>query len=649
QAVPIAAALRTRGFAVLTLGGSRFFGLDETLWLTAFCRTIANPMDDEALLEVLLSPLVDANDDALLYVRSTTDRSEHDHLWEGMEVALSRGEPEHAEVLGRATALVRSARERIGAMPLAEILLRAVEESELDLDLLAQGDEGRERFANILKFARMAEDYERAQGFGPAGFVAHLAAKERFGEHESPASLADEKSPAVRIMSIHKAKGLEFAVVALPRLGQGVRKEADIIRCAPEGEELRVALRIPADWKARVRAAGGSEPKAEAESAIFRELGEWRALEELEEAKRLLYVACTRARDVLLLGGTVRQDKQIPADSPLAWLYSALGDLTELRAGESRRIELRGGSLLQAEIHRIDQSATEAPSGEAVCYAPPGSPAGSATGPSAADAARPARSESGEAWRPRELSYSQIELFRACPRKFWARHVSRVGEPVAGRGPAARDFGSAVHLALQLSGGQPIGDEAASSIAARYGLDLEGRQRLEDAVRAFAESSVARGISAHELLSRETPFAVPLGTGDIVLKGFMDVYARTGDRALVVDYKTGTAGEPDGLAKRYLLQAQCYAYASLAAGTTGVEVVFVRPEVVLEDGEPQVIAYAYGAEHAVGIERELLAVAGEMATGTFPSRDAWDRETCAACPIAGIACDIGASRPRGVA
>ncbi len=109
-------------------------------------------------------------------------------------------------------------------------MLRAVTELGYDLVLLSEGAEGKQRFVNVLKVARLAEAFEESGQSGVAGFVAHLDAKERLGDDEKVASLADDGSPAVRIMSIHGAKGLEFPVVAVVGLADTLPGDTGPIR-----------------------------------------------------------------------------------------------------------------------------------------------------------------------------------------------------------------------------------------------------------------------------------------------------------------------------------------------------------------------------------------------------------------------------------
>ncbi len=636
HAVFIASALRAKGFPVLTVGGSRFFGLKETVWLRAFCRVLANPRQDDALIQVLTSPLVDVTDDALYRARSSAREAGSASLWDGVMRLASSADARAEGCLRDAAELISTARARTGSQRLSEVILRAVEEAEVDLKLLAAGDEGREMYANVLKFARMADEYESSEGSGPAGFSAHLDARERYGEHESPMTLADDDSPAVRIMSIHAAKGLEFPVVAVPRLGESRHGDSAAVRVLAADGELKVALRVPRDWRARVKAAGGSEPKDEAETAAFRDLGNAAASNETDESKRLFYVACTRARDALMLFGTANHEKEASSDGPLTWLYSALPGLRGVAVGgEATAIGNSAGPIACVRVTPAED-VPEFGSPESELATPePVMLASRISSPALAEEAQ----DAGR--RPRWLSYSQIAKYEECPRRFWATHILGIGEPYLPEDDDPRAFGSAVHAALQLASDEIPEEERLAAIARSYGLDGSATAHLREVANNYAASSVAGRLCAHQSIRREVPFAVPVdGDGRLLLVGSMDAYGRTDDTALVIDYKTGVTGDPAELRDRYVSQARSYALAALSDGCTQIEVVFVRPEVLDTVGCPQEIAFRFDESAAAEIKVWIGGVADAIERQEFTALRSWDDAKCSRCPAARIACDL---------
>jgi RecB family exonuclease len=246
---------------------------------------------------------------------------------------------------------------------------------------------------------------------------------------------------------------------------------------------------------------------------------------------------------------------------------------------------------------------------------------------------------------PDRLSYTQLGEFEHCPRRFWSRRVLGV-RSVRFREPGQTDplrFGTALHGALRLlgSGAQTLPDSQLLAIARFFELDREETERLRVAVKRYAESDVASTVSRAETMSRETPFVLPIG-GLFKLTGSIDLYARSGESATIVDYKSGRTGEGADLAARYRLQSDCYALAALRDGRTAVHVEFVRPEVSDDAGRMQRVSFDYLAEDGVRIEGELTRRYGEMEASAFDPRPSG--EECAFCDVPQALCSQGERR-----
>jgi ATP-dependent helicase/nuclease subunit A len=623
-----AASLRARGLPALVVGGSRFFELPEVCALRALCRTLANPSDDEAIALLLASAFAELSDDGLWLLRNDpASGGRRVPLFDGL-LAASGLPPDDAEAASRAMGVLERSRARIGRMRLSEILLRAVEESAWDLRLLAEADAGRQAYANVLKFARMADAFESVGGAGPAAFVEYLDAKEESGDGEAPATLTDDASPSVRIMSIHASKGLEFAVVALPQLGDGPRGERGALRWRAEGDGVAVALALPSSRCSSERSKTNVTPWF----AAFDEVDE---TAEEEEAKRLFYVACTRAEEKLFLLGGVNMKDEASSRSPLDWL------------GEASAYLRAEGRTLRIARESVDLESEKSGSAE-----PDESAAGLEASPDETPAAllpaAPTEPAAGVPPIPDRLSYSDIALYRRCPLRFHAEKVLRVGCLSA---PATsgdkRAFGSAVHAALQLAvDGEPPDATRYAALARLHGLEAIDVRRLREVVESFLDSALAREIGRMEVVRTEAPFVVPVGDGPtFLLRGSIDCYARTGDEGLIADYKTGTDGDEATLPERFGLQASCYAFVALRDGCERVRVVFARPEMPSGEGS-EAIRYDFTLADAEGIAATLTAEHERMAAGEYAPLPAWRREVCGECPVAGSICPVAPPMPR---
>src|SRR5206468_10197910 len=188
--------------------------------------------------------------------------------------------------------LVRAFRQRFARLAEASIKLslerlceQIVVDHDYDLAVLAQWD-GRRRYANVRKLARLARSYEELRGPDVEGFVRFVREQEAVGSAERDAVAEEEGGEAVRLLTIHAAKGLEFKVVVVADAGRDRSPPAaDEILCLSDG---RFGFKGTSEY-AEVKAARKSADDA--------------------ERLRLYYVAMTRAIDRLLVSGAIDPDK----------------------------------------------------------------------------------------------------------------------------------------------------------------------------------------------------------------------------------------------------------------------------------------------------------------------------------------------------
>lgn len=644
HAAVYAEALQREGLPVLIVGGSRFFELPEVAYLRSLVRLVSNPHNDEALVLILDSPLAGLSPDGLWKLASHRAAQSHaDSLWSVMPNTPGLSLADEA-VVDRVYQVLCDARSRVGSVRLDEIVLRSVEELDYDRHLLGSGD-GRQAYANVLKFARMAAEFDRSGGGGPAAFSAHLDASERLGEHESPAALSDDHSPAVRIMSIHASKGLEFPVVAVPELGRGVRGNDGIVRIRKQEQQLLIALSLPP--------GEGQKP---IRSPLFASISETEKEEEVEELKRVLYVACTRARELLLLSGSSSLSKPAIQQTPIAWIRAAFG--LDLTAEEGLvDVDLDYGHFVRVRaIHEEECDNTGAVVGKGAISERPSEtsqPPEPKEGVGEAAQAERGAAEPRVNTGPQHVAYSDIAEYETCALRYRATRLWRLGSIGSeGETPSPLEFGSALHAVLQ-SVAIGLADEVdrVDCIARYYQLPEREKARLGAAVRAFTGSRIARTLRESERIVTEAPFSVELRDTkgcEFILTGSMDLIALSQNRALIVDYKTGALGTPQELAERYEAQARCYALAALKQGAVQVELHFVRPEVRGDDGEPQSVSFAYTASDVDALVSHVVGAYEKLASGVYEPLTQWDERACGECPIAGGVCSVSSAAGRSV-
>ena len=121
------------------------------------------------------------------------------------------------------------------------LLERAIVATGYDLAVLARPG-GDRRLANLRKLMRLAGEYERAEGRDLRGFLADAAARDLAEAREGEAALESEGLDAVRLMTIHRAKGLEFPVVCVADLGRQSGARRSPLLVGPDGAAgLRLA------------------------------------------------------------------------------------------------------------------------------------------------------------------------------------------------------------------------------------------------------------------------------------------------------------------------------------------------------------------------------------------------------------------------
>jgi ATP-dependent helicase/nuclease subunit A len=575
------AALQQAGFETHRTIGGGYYGRQQVFDLCAYLRLLRSRYDDRALLTVLASPLIGVSNAGLYALR----RAAQTALFRGLEYGLPDG-------LGEDDArLMRAFRQRFDRLVdaaqqlgIADLLERIVSEHDYDLACLAQSD-GRRRYANVRKLIRLARDYEALRGPDLAGFLELVGTLADLASQEPEAALAEEEVDAVRILTVHAAKGLEFDVVALADAGREPNLGVPGLLAPADG---RLAFQVPSPGGKLV-----SPP-------LFDTLKEREQDAELAEAERLVYVAMTRARERLIVSGGITA--RTSQHAPLRWVASALGlDLDTMPAGSS--VEQAGDSLVRVQIERTEQEGEaealdEAPVVSVYQLALPLDEVSEPERPALPQLPLLEPLPVAPRHVPRSLSFTALALHERCPYRYLAERelgLAPVDRTVADGGVTmgrlgALDVGRAVHAVLE---GRPELDlEVLLGVAVRE----QDRATIGAFTSAFEGSLLAAEIAATGDALREQPFAFTVD--GVVFRGVLDVLVRRTDGSmLVVDYKTTRLGErtPDELvAEEYELQRQAYALALLGAGATSVDVAFAfleRPEMVsrtsyLPDDEP---------------------------------------------------------------
>jgi ATP-dependent helicase/nuclease subunit A len=297
-------SLERAGLRPYVVGGRGYWSQQQVADVCALLATIANPLDDQALLGTLASPACAVSPDTLWLLRAAAGRGRQ--LWPAVELAAGLGESEGVDaerfgqipaeelaLLARFATTLTALRRRATSLSLAGLIDAAVTETGYDLAVLMR-PAGEMRFANVRKLMRLASDFESAEGRDLRGLLDFLAARAD-ADADAQAATAVEGHDGVRIMTIHSAKGLEFDLVAIPHLSRGLLPSArtPLLTLGREQDTPRVGMQL------RRLGARGINLYAQ------RELCEEAQAREAEEELRLFHVGATRARQRLLLSGVI--------------------------------------------------------------------------------------------------------------------------------------------------------------------------------------------------------------------------------------------------------------------------------------------------------------------------------------------------------
>ena len=625
--------LRREGVPTYRATGRGYFGQQQVVDLLAYLQLLQNRYDDRALVSVLASPFVGVSNDTLFLLRRAAGRRP---LYSGLERTLPEGIGERDERLllafkqryGRLT-------EASARLSLERLCEQILVEHDYDLAVLAQWD-GRRRYANIRKLARLARAYEELRGRDLEGFLRFMRDQEAVGAKQLEAVAEEEGADAVRLLTIHAAKGLEFKVVVVADAGRD--------RPAPTADELlalsdgRFGFRVADPITSQRRGAFG-----------YDEVRQARAAEDRAERLRLYYVAMTRAIDRLIVSGAVDPESTADASTPLGWVLGRLDAAKELQAAGRDAIELvRDDARILIRVNR------NVPEPDAERAPPPAPEAGqlelfAGNGGGALPPPAPRLPELAEIPAPplhslRSLSYTALAQFELCSYRYYAQRVVGMREtaPRTGGdgGLAATEVGDAVHRLLeQVDLTSPTPPDLEQVRTWYPAVTEEELERIAPFVSVYCESELARRIAGLPGTTVETPFAFE--HDGVLLHGRLDVLHRQDGRAVVLDYKTNTLEEstPEDIVEHeYRLQRLVYALACFRAGADEVEVVYH----FLERSDA-VVSTTYRREEIPDLEAELSEAIARIRAGEFkptPSEYA-----CAGCPALDVVC-AGPRLPR---
>ena len=667
-----AQAFRDQGLDCVIAGGSVFAQAAEVQTVRALVCALANPADTaQGFMPLLASPMFALGAQEFLALATKLDSETGETSRRNIDAGIMSDSDvpglQGLPLVTRAREVLRYALRRVGRDSFAAIARDVVNASGWFVRLAQRGPEGKAIAANALKALDAVAEAEAELGNSPRSIA--LAFDRFLAGKEAPGALNEEGDGAVRIMTVHASKGLEYPVVAVAECF-GVRKSSGAAQMGRvEGGARVVAL--PARFDGVKLADGtfvkGDDVKKQFEHAFkgkgtslwlppelmedvcatgspaeaFARLRNDDLQLSLEERARLLYVAMTRARELVILAmdagvsrGKVTAPtfdvetdltydvlrRILPTDSldmpqldsdRLVFDNSKPGDyelisLVDFTFGE-QAFEANAsldseGRLVRGDVDVADNAAHSTAPGpadpkpdsfELVYPQAVGVRMGICPFPvrdsysySSIAAALHAETEdrAAEAHVPMDEAGDDAESDGSEMTDADVAAVEPTGNPMA--------LGSAFHAACQWlieMGADALPAARADALARLWRLTPEQRERFDVALDRWLKSSVRAELLAWPCIRAEVPF-FSLGCEDediarygAYAEGAIDALATDPadpSRALVIDYKTGGTPDetPEQLLEKHALQARVYADVLRKAGFEAVTVKFVRVE-----------------------------------------------------------------------
>lgn len=303
--------LNAQGIPASVTTKTGYFSASEVMTVLNYLRILDNPLQDIPFTGAIHNLPGGFSMEELARVKCAGKEKEISGMYQALLAAETLHECEDAEdrKIGekahRFLELYRSIRKKVPYTPMHELLWEIYDRTGL-FDYIRAGASGEQQKANLLMLLQKARDYESTSYRGLFNFVRYIENLQKYQVDFGEANILSENEDTVKIMSIHKSKGLEFPVVFVSGMGKQFNQQD-----ARASLVMHPDLGVGADW---VDAKYRTKTPTLLKKAVQRQI----QIENLGEELRILYVALTRAKEKLILTGcTSRLEKRLTVLEPL--------------------------------------------------------------------------------------------------------------------------------------------------------------------------------------------------------------------------------------------------------------------------------------------------------------------------------------------
>lgn len=524
--------------AYMDMGDGFFDTLEISVFLNLL-RIIDNRKQDVPLLSLLRSPIFHFAIEELAQVRAECRRGS---FLSALSIYAENGtESELREKCVAFFEQVQQWRKLQRILPLADFIWQLLVETGYFIYAGALPG-GLQRQANLRALADKAAAFENTQGKGLFGFIQYIEAMKKGKTVTPPVKLLGESDNVVRIMTVHKSKGLEYPVVIASNLGRSFHKE--------KGKELVCHKDLGYGLK-RVDRRQGFYSRTLLQNAIEAR----KAREDMAEEIRILYVSLTRAMDrLILMGSVVNIDEALNAarikrkwghrggNSYLELMLPVLVDIPSVGLTRHDRVSLGEGWTERQEAKRILQKEFS-------------------IGFEVDETLRKLVNNRLE-WTypyPQALftksKYSVTELSKSKeqkPEHEASTYLRAVRKSAGSELALSIDKGNAYHRVMEripfesgiVEQGR-IAAEMSQMVEDGYLTKDEANLVDPDKIFEFFRSPIGERARKAKKLYREIPFTMryPMGTEDVIVQGIIDCYLEDEKGFALIDYKSNYLDE----------------------------------------------------------------------------------------------------------
>ncbi|TCS94917.1 UvrD-helicase domain-containing protein [Hazenella coriacea] len=540
--------------------GRGFYDRQEVLDLLHFLRLLIDPDHRLSMVGVLRSPFCGLSDEALFQLVMQFQWQGSFQDW----IKNSEIREEEKRKLDQFAHFYSQAQEWVGALTVPDLMERLLEESGY-LAVLWATARGKQSVANLKKLIRQAKGLKGFEAYSIHHYLERIDLLMEEQQIETEASVENEHSNSVKIMTIHQSKGLEFPIVVVP----------DLSYSNP--------LRMPdlkVDFSMGLVTSFKDEYGTKIEFERFRQAKEREQRLEWEESVRLFYVAATRAEQLLIFSGIPdRLKENQTVEDERKWSKWLDGIFSYDQIDRERNkweigdpclpIHVMDELFVQDSGPKVQKSGDEEVDQEPLVME---------TFP---DVAPMLHSQGISPDELLEINVTSWKSLLNCPRKYFYRH--RLGLPEIKEDqdniPPRKQYvlssvtkGSIVHRVIELwslsqekmNDWTPLLTQVWEEFKVPDPIQEQAEREIAPYISCFLESDIAQELShlAPDQVFTELPFSLPLG--GLQVTGVIDLYLRPSTGSCqMIDYKTDqvTNDQVEALAHEYKPQLQLYTLA----------------------------------------------------------------------------------------